>query len=140
MDTPQTPEPLTITKTRDYVWRCNLGSAHMGWIEVWNVVTATGEVLEGGCEAGCNVQSGRARLSRKSWATAFIQGWKAFREGRLTEAQASSSWLDPALFPSPRYSEQEQRWFQQGAYRAYRWTHPRVIPTFPSPAPSRPHA
>lgn len=131
-------EPLIIIKTRHYVWRKNLGGAHHGWMEAWNVTDASGNMLAGGYEGGSNVKSGRATLARKSWAKAFIEGWRAFREGRLTEEQAQAVHLSPDRFPSPRYSEQERNWFREGAYRSFRGVHPQHPPAAPVQMPILP--
>ena len=71
---------LTITKTREYVWRVvNFGNdAHMASITAWNIVDAnTGTIVFGGVTQGNNTKSGVAELPRRKDALAVIEGYQA---------------------------------------------------------------
>lgn len=72
------PTNLTVAKTREYVWRCNVrfGFDDMNWITCWHVIDAdTGLMIEGGYSSGNNQQSGHPNIERKRDAQAFIDGW-----------------------------------------------------------------
>ena len=118
--------PLHVFKTQPIGWRTNLGGAHVGPLDAWNVEDASGRFLAGGLsEEGNNATSARAGFCRKCEAESYAAGYTAWVTGDLTVAHVQSSGLRihaEALEERARHwarrDERIENAFQAGAFDA----------------------
>ncbi len=91
-------QDLKITKSREYVWRTQLGGqfAWHNYIDAWNVVDGEGNIVEGGAVSGNNCNSGYAVLPRKKYAQAWILGYTG--EELDSEDREMMAWYREGLY------------------------------------------
>ncbi len=89
--------PLEVFKSREYGWRVNLGGAHTGFLDAWNVQDANGTLLVGGLvDGGGNHRSARPRLALKRDAETVVAAINAVANGSLDDVELQG-FLAPAV-------------------------------------------
>lgn len=131
--------PLRVFKTRVVAWRANLGGAHVGEMEVWNVEDAQGRWVAGDLRSqGSNVESARAWFRRRSEAQRYAQGYTDWLTGRVGPDAFNGGLLrwdvlqrEQSRWPAPaRHDEALGRAYQEGvsAARVYQNSPSRPLP------------